>query len=72
MCCSVIETNRYPFSQPTATYVRDMIFIGDNKFLLAPCQSQHAERAHRAAPSELFELEYSIAALYRVLDETGS
>ena len=31
----------------------------------------HLARA-RAAPSMLFEFEYSIAALYGVLDETGS
>jgi len=49
-------------------------FVGDKQYLSAVYQSKHAEWARSiAAPSEFFlELEYSIAALRRVLNETGS
>jgi len=58
-------------SQSLALYGLHFVHMVSD-IMSAVCQSNDAERARaRAAPPELFDLENSIAALYRLLDETG-
>jgi len=65
----------------TLADILSVTHVGDIKFLSAVCQSKQTKMTMMNMPSGLlpglrhpsfFGLEYSIAALYRVLDETGS